>query len=434
MKPAAANTAAATSAAAAGFERMSAVEPIQAGDRIFIAASIDSMLDLQTAAVANPQKGLTLLDVDAVDLPGRGTDFLELVIGNNNQFVGKSITTLRNNFAEKYGASIIAVRRHNTSTNTNDELDLKGSNDLQNNVPVTPGDIVLVLAKDDVSTCHNNIRIHSIRTHTHTSRLPMLYTQLANTLLNTAHIHILLPLLCHCYTVMLGWVTSEEVDMVQGAMAAIAALLITGAIEARRAVSYVDWGLLLLIGSAIGLSQAMSNSGLARYVVVVESVPLLMRSVSLPQQQRQADHAFCSLTHLTCITTPTGDGIKDAGLSAWGALTIMYLFNMVVTEILTNNAAAAITVPLGLAIAESLEVSAKPFIMAVLIASSASFMTPIGYQTNTVDLLASADRIALLLVITAHNTLTATADTNRWCGRQETTALQTSSSLAALSL
>jgi di/tricarboxylate transporter len=65
----------------------------------------------------------------------------------------------------------------------------------------------------------------------------------------------------------------------------------------------------------------------------------------------------------------------------------MYLFNMVVTEILTNNAAAAITVPLGLAIAESLDVSAKPFIMAVLIASSASFMTPIGYQTNTVRLL-----------------------------------------------
>jgi di/tricarboxylate transporter len=66
--------------------------------------------------------------------------------------------------------------------------------------------------------------------------------------------------------VMLGWVTSEEVDMVQAAMAAIAALLITGAIEARKAVSYVDWGLLLLIGSAIGLSQAMSNSGLARYI------------------------------------------------------------------------------------------------------------------------------------------------------------------------
>jgi di/tricarboxylate transporter len=65
---------------------------------------------------------------------------------------------------------------------------------------------------------------------------------------------------------MLGWVTSEEVDMVQAAMAAIAALLITGAIEARKAVSYVDWGLLLLIGSAIGLSQAMSNSGLARYI------------------------------------------------------------------------------------------------------------------------------------------------------------------------
>jgi di/tricarboxylate transporter len=92
----------------------------------------------------------------------------------------------------------------------------------------------------------------------------------------------------------------------------------------------------------------------------------------------------------------TGDGIKDAGLSAWGALTIMYLFNMVVTEILTNNAAAAICVPLGLAIADSLEVSAKPFIMAVLIASSASFMTPIGYQTNTVRFI---DHIHIVLLM-----------------------------------
>jgi di/tricarboxylate transporter len=91
----------------------------------------------------------------------------------------------------------------------------------------------------------------------------IMYTQLT---LCSNCLHTTLALLYHCHTVMLGWVTSEEVDMVQAAMAAIAALLITGAIEARKAVSYVDWGLLLLIGSAIGLSQAMSNSGLARYI------------------------------------------------------------------------------------------------------------------------------------------------------------------------
>jgi Sodium:sulfate symporter transmembrane region len=120
---------------------------------------------------------------------------------------------------------------------------------------------------------------------------------------------------------MLGWVTSEEVDMVQAAMAAIAALLITGAIEARKAVSYVDWGLLLLIGSAIGLSQAMSNSGLARYVgeslvlsTALNCSALLLDQCSscstrttvdeerdhsrqLPQQQQHTNHAFCSLSH-----------------------------------------------------------------------------------------------------------------------------------------
>jgi di/tricarboxylate transporter len=64
------------------------------------------------------------------------------------------------------------------------------------------------------------------------------------------------------------------------------------------------------------------------------------------------------------------------------ALVVVYLCTVVLTEVITNNAAAVLALPLGLAMAARLGVSPMPFVFAVMIAASASFMTPIGYQTN----------------------------------------------------
>lgn len=77
---------------------------------------------------------------------------------------------------------------------------------------------------------------------------------------------------------------------VQAAFAAGAILVLGGWVDAKKTVGYVDWGLLLLIGSALGLSKGIVNSGLADYV---------------------------------------GSAIRDSGMSAEGSLFVVYAFTMV---------------------------------------------------------------------------------------------------------
>ena len=64
-------------------------------------------------------------------------------------------------------------------------------------------------------------------------------------------------------------------------------------------------------------------------------------------------------------------------------LALMYLLSAVMTEIISNNAVAVLLTPLAIVVSETLGVSPIPFIVAVMFGSSASFSTPIGYQTNT---------------------------------------------------
>jgi len=69
-------------------------------------------------------------------------------------------------------------------------------------------------------------------------------------------------------------------------------------------------------------------------------------------------------------------------LGAIGALAAILIATMALTELLSNNAAAALMFPIGVATAVTLGVDARPFVIVIMLGASLSFLTPIGYQTN----------------------------------------------------
>ncbi|MDT8327479.1 MAG: SLC13 family permease [Roseovarius sp.] len=123
-------------------------------------------------------------------------------------------------------------------------------------------------------------------------------------------------------------------------------VMMTRCVDPEEAFDAIDWRILFLIFGMLGLSQGMEVTGTAR--VIVEAVV----------------HAV-------------------GGVGPLAILAAVYVLTSVLTEMVSNNAVAVLIGPIVIALAIELGFDPRPFIMAVMFAASASFATPIGYQTNT---------------------------------------------------
>ncbi len=125
--------------------------------------------------------------------------------------------------------------------------------------------------------------------------------------------------------------------------AAAGAMLLTKCINFEDAGKSIDYNVLLVIACAFALGAAVSHVGLANLI---------------------------SSYLVTSVSTP------------FMALVAVYVATVLLTELMTNNAAAIIMLPIALSIAQGFGVQYEPFAVAVMVSASASFMTPTGYQTN----------------------------------------------------
>ena len=129
------------------------------------------------------------------------------------------------------------------------------------------------------------------------------------------------------------------------AIVAVAVVLVTRCIDAEEAFGFVDGRLLVLIFAMLAVGAALEHSG-AVALIASGLAPYL--------------------------------AILPGFLIVWA----LYLLTSVLTEMVSNNAVAVVITPLAIGIAAQLGMDPRPLVVAVMVAASASFATPIGYQTN----------------------------------------------------
>ena len=127
---------------------------------------------------------------------------------------------------------------------------------------------------------------------------------------------------------------------------AVVLLVVAGVVPARQLYESVEWPVIVLLGSMIPIGMALEDSGGTQ--LIAEGIIALF-----------------------------------SGSSAVVVLTVLMIVTMTLSDVMNNTATAVIAAPIAIDLADSLGVSADPFLMCVAVAASCAFLTPIGHKNNT---------------------------------------------------
>ncbi|MDP2336010.1 MAG: SLC13 family permease [Bacteroidota bacterium] len=298
---------------------------IEANDHLLVAGKsngLDIIKDLKSVRL----KGLDLLknQVNSIDLKQ-----YEAVLAPRFPGIGRTIVEF--NFYDHYQAVIVAVHR-NGERITSDLRSLK----------LKEGDNLVLLTTDRFIKNWGDSKIFYLTTY------------IGDHNENTAKGKKWLAL--SILALMVAGATAADylpkfanVNTDMFFFSSIAAMLMIWLkiVPHQKYTKAISWDLLITVACSFGISKAMQNAGVA-------------------------------------------DGIAHSAIGFaknWGPIGVLatiYLLTNIFTEVITNNAAAAISFPIAMSAAIQMGVDPKPFFVAIAIAASASFTTPIGYQTNLI--------------------------------------------------
>ena len=297
-------------------ERASGV--LQARDRLAFVAATDGVAGLWSKAGLVPRCELRFPSLDRTAAAERFNDSLvESVIAKANPAAGRLVRDIPVEDSFEADIQLVGVSRDSAPTGALDEVEIR------------PGDVVALEVAPAFFFAERRQEQFSL-----TKRLPgvaLARTKRATLALAITGAMVLLA----AFGIM---------SMLNAALLAVAAMLITGCITYRAALKSVELETLLVLASAIGLEAAITASGLS-----------------------QAIGAF--MAHL-------------AGDSPYVALAVVFLGAIVMTNLITNSAAAAFMFPIALAVATTLQVNFMPFVIVLMLGTSYAFINPAGYQTN----------------------------------------------------
>lgn len=282
------------------------------GDRLVLVGLVNSVVDLLRMRGLSPATGA----VADLSTPRMRRLLIEAVVSDRCPIVGKSIR--EGNFRSRYGAAVIAIAR------SGKRLEQKIGD-----VVLRPGDTLLIEAGAGFVERQRDLPDFFLVSALEDS---------APTRHDRAYLAIAVLVL------MVAAVTFGLVSMLVGALVAAVVMMLTRCCTGAEARRSIDWPVLIVIGAALGIGQALQASGGAS-----------------------------ALAHSV---------IELAGGHPWLVLAAVYAVTVLLTEVITNNAAAVLVYAIALSVAAELGVDARPFLIVVMLAASASFASPIGYQTN----------------------------------------------------
>jgi len=294
---------------------------LQAGDRLVFVGLVDSVLELQRMRGLVP----AMSQVFKLDGPRAGRTLVEAVVSDRNPHIGKTIRDAR--FRTQYNAVVVAVAR------SGERLKQKiGDIELQS------GDTLLLEARPAFVQQQRNAGDFFLVSAIEGSEPPR--HEKATTALAILVGMVVLATVFE----QSPWFIERGFGMLHAALIAAGLMLVTGCCSAESGRRNVDWQVLIVIAAAVGIGKALETSGAAQAIA---------------------------------STLIAGVG-RDPLLQ----LAAIYLMTMLLTEAVTNNSAAVLMFPIGIATADALGVHYMPFVVALTIAASCGFATPIGYQTN----------------------------------------------------
>tara|TARA_R110000782_G_scaffold19101_9_gene52061 strand:+ start:23107 stop:24906 length:1800 start_codon:yes stop_codon:yes gene_type:complete len=221
-------------------------------------------------------------------------------------------------FRNRYNGAVIAVARNGER--------IRGK---IGDIELQGGDLLLVEADSGFAERAGNARDF------------LLVSSLEN---STPKRHSRAPLAVAILIGMVGLATFEVFPMLLAGLIASGVMILSRCCTLTEARRSVDWSVLIVIGAALGIGKAMDKSGSA--LLIADTV------------------------------------LSVVGNNPWIVLLAIYAVTSFMTEIISNNAAVALMFPIGQAAAQTLGVDFMPFVIGIMMAGSASFATPIGYQTN----------------------------------------------------
>eukprot|EP00403_Amphidinium_massartii_P001468 CAMPEP_0178373860 /NCGR_PEP_ID=MMETSP0689_2-20121128/2080_1 /TAXON_ID=160604 /ORGANISM="Amphidinium massartii, Strain CS-259" /LENGTH=703 /DNA_ID=CAMNT_0019993815 /DNA_START=65 /DNA_END=2177 /DNA_ORIENTATION=+ len=301
-------------------------EVVKEGDRLVLSVGREELMGViskRMPGLRAPRPG----KVEELEMPGGMSEFVELVLAPESQIIGREISQGTQLIGALYEARLIAVRRRGQETIQELKVGTAERNSFVEKADrgtFVAGDTVLVLAQEGKVFPPGDFLL--ITKVADMDQPPTLYDYV--------------PLVL--FFVALSVTATGFISMAKTAVSLSCIIVLGGWVRPYEIREVMDLRLLILIGSALGFAHAISNSGLSHLIAA---------------------------------------GVKAVELPPWGALTLLYF--MLMTELVTNNAAAALGLPLAVDLAAELGLSSpRPLAMAVMLAASSSFACPIGYQTN----------------------------------------------------